>query len=346
VVASAFDSAGQRCSALRVLCLQEDIADRALELLLGAVRELRLGPPHRLSTDVGPVIDAAAHAALERHIEAMAAAGRRVHRPLPLGAKGLDHGTFVAPAVIELASIGELKREVFGPVLHVVRYRRAELPLVVAAINATGYGLTLGVQSRIDETIEQVVGGVRAGNLYVNRNMVGAVVGVQPFGGEGLSGTGPKAGGPLYLRRLVVDPPPWPAAPAAAQVARADGARRQAMQPLVLLRQWLAARGVDAAVLACCDAFARRSPLGREEVLPGPTGERNTHRWCRARRSSAAATARMSAGCRPRRRWRSAAARPGPPATARAGWWASCRPRCRTESGWCTTRCRVPSTWP
>ncbi|MEO7007868.1 MAG: L-glutamate gamma-semialdehyde dehydrogenase, partial [Caldimonas sp.] len=211
VVASAFDSAGQRCSALRVLCLQEDVAERAIEMLVGAMRERRLGATEHFATDVGPVIDEDARAVIEAHIQAMGASGHRVHRPLPLDAAALAHGCFVAPALIELASIGELEREIFGPVLHVVRYRRDQLGALVDAINATGYGLTLGVHTRIDETIETIVGRVRAGNVYVNRNMVGAVVGVQPFGGEGLSGTGPKAGGPLYLHRLVAQPPAWPA---------------------------------------------------------------------------------------------------------------------------------------
>ncbi|HEX7438466.1 MAG TPA: trifunctional transcriptional regulator/proline dehydrogenase/L-glutamate gamma-semialdehyde dehydrogenase [Caldimonas sp.] len=214
VITSAFDSAGQRCSALRVLCLQEDIADRVLEMLIGAMRELRLGPPGRLATDVGPVIDAEALAGIEAHIEALRAAGRRVHRPVPVDADAIAHGSFVAPALIELEHIGELTREVFGPVLHVVRYRRAQLGELVDAINATGYGLTLGVHTRIDETIEFITGRARAGNIYVNRNMVGAVVGVQPFGGEGLSGTGPKAGGPLYLRRLVRSAAPAAQVPA------------------------------------------------------------------------------------------------------------------------------------
>jgi len=187
VVTSAFDSAGQRCSALRVLCVQDDIAERTIEMLLGAMRELRLGAPARFATDVGPVIDDEALAAIERHIDTLQKAGRRVHRPLPVDPSAVAHGSFVAPALIELNHIGELTREVFGPVLHVIRYRRADLGALVEQINATGYGLTLGLHTRIDETIEFVTGRVHAGNLYVNRNMVGAVVGVQPFGGEGLT---------------------------------------------------------------------------------------------------------------------------------------------------------------
>ena len=200
---SAFDSAGQRCSALRVLCLQDDIAPRVLALLEGAMDELVIGDPADLATDVGPVIDEAARDALERHVVAMRAAGLVRHRlnlP-PLAA----HGTFVGPTLIELDRLDRLTGEVFGPILHVYRYRASELDAVVDAINAFGYGLTLGIHSRIDATVERIVARARVGNLYVNRNMIGAVVGVQPFGGEGLSGTGPKAGGPHYLFRFAVE---------------------------------------------------------------------------------------------------------------------------------------------
>ncbi|HSW27021.1 MAG TPA: L-glutamate gamma-semialdehyde dehydrogenase, partial [Burkholderiaceae bacterium] len=203
VLASAFDSAGQRCSALRVLCVQQEAADRVLEMLLGAMAQLRVGRPDRLATDVGPVIDAQAKARIDRHIEAMRARGRTVHQAAGNQPQPLEGGTFVPPTLIELERIGELEAEVFGPVLHFVRYPRTGLRRLVDEINATGYGLTLGLHTRIDETIDTVVGAARAGNIYVNRNMVGAVVGVQPFGGEGLSGTGPKAGGPLYLHRLL-----------------------------------------------------------------------------------------------------------------------------------------------
>ncbi|MFT4266053.1 MAG: L-glutamate gamma-semialdehyde dehydrogenase, partial [Xenophilus sp.] len=201
VLQSAFDSAGQRCSALRLLCVQEDVADRLLHMLRGAMRELAVGNPDRLATDVGPVIDEAAREGLERHVAAMQAAGCAVERlPLPPACAA---GSFVAPTLIEIDRPAQLEREVFGPVLHVVRYRREDLPALIDGINATGYGLTFGLHTRIDETIAQVLSRVRAGNVYVNRNVVGAVVGVQPFGGEGLSGTGPKAGGPLYLHRLL-----------------------------------------------------------------------------------------------------------------------------------------------
>ncbi|MFT4193832.1 trifunctional transcriptional regulator/proline dehydrogenase/L-glutamate gamma-semialdehyde dehydrogenase [Ottowia sp.] len=201
VLQSAFDSAGQRCSALRLLCVQEEVADRLLHMLRGAMRELVVGNPDRLATDVGPVIDEAAREGLERHVAAMRASGCAVERlPLPQASAA---GSFVAPTLIEIADPAQLVHEVFGPVLHVVRYRREQLPALLDGINATGYGLTFGLHTRIDETIAQVLARVRAGNVYINRNVVGAVVGVQPFGGEGLSGTGPKAGGPLYLHRLL-----------------------------------------------------------------------------------------------------------------------------------------------
>jgi RHH-type proline utilization regulon transcriptional repressor/proline dehydrogenase/delta 1-pyrroline-5-carboxylate dehydrogenase len=202
-IVSAFDSAGQRCSALRVLCLQEDIAARVMALLQGAMDELVIGDPAALATDVGPVIDEAARDALERHVTAMQTAGSVRHRAgLPAAAA---RGIFVAPTLIDLDRLDRLQNEVFGPVLHVYRYRAQDLDALVDAVNAFGYGLTLGIHSRIDTTVERIVARARVGNLYVNRNMIGAVVGVQPFGGEGLSGTGPKAGGPHYLFRFAVE---------------------------------------------------------------------------------------------------------------------------------------------
>ncbi|NYT86687.1 trifunctional transcriptional regulator/proline dehydrogenase/L-glutamate gamma-semialdehyde dehydrogenase [Pollutimonas harenae] len=201
VLSSAFDSAGQRCSALRVLCLQDDCADSMLTMLRGAMQELCVGQPDVLSTDVGPVIDADARNAIQAHIKTMRDAGHQVDQ-LPLG-QACEPGTFVAPALIEIDDISQLKKEVFGPVLHVLRYKRDDLDALVDAINETGYGLTFGVHTRLDETVARVSERIHTGNIYVNRNIVGAVVGVQPFGGQGLSGTGPKAGGPLYLRRLL-----------------------------------------------------------------------------------------------------------------------------------------------
>jgi len=206
-IVSAFDSAGQRCSALRVLCLQEDIADKALRLLRGAMSELAIGNPDRLSTDVGPVISEEARRHLHDHIGRMRASGHTVSQ-VPLPSEQTQHGLYVPPTLIEVSSITELKGEVFGPVLHVLRYARERLDEVIRQVNATGFALTFGVHSRIDETIEHATKASAAGNQYVNRTLIGAVVGVQPFGGHRLSGTGPKAGGPLYLLRLLSQCPP------------------------------------------------------------------------------------------------------------------------------------------
>jgi RHH-type transcriptional regulator, proline utilization regulon repressor / proline dehydrogenase / delta 1-pyrroline-5-carboxylate dehydrogenase len=203
VLASAFDSAGQRCSALRVLYLQDDVADKMLELILGAMAELKIGDPMRLETDIGPVIDEDARKTLVAHAQKMTSEARLLGK-LDLGPEHAN-GVFFAPHVFEISSIDVLKREVFGPVLHVVRYSADRLDAVCEAINATGYGLTLGLHTRIDETMNFVRDRIHAGNVYVNRNQIGAVVGVQPFGGEGLSGTGPKAGGPNYLLRFALE---------------------------------------------------------------------------------------------------------------------------------------------
>ncbi|MDP1632757.1 MAG: bifunctional proline dehydrogenase/L-glutamate gamma-semialdehyde dehydrogenase PutA [Caulobacter sp.] len=201
VIVSAFQSAGQRCSALRLLCLQEDVAGKVLEMLEGAMAALVIGDPADIATDVGPVIDAAARQTLLAHIEASRA---RVIAQLPLPA-GAEHGTFAPPTVIRLDRVEDLAREVFGPVLHVVTWKAGTLDALVSRINAAGYGLTMGLHSRIGETADRVRATAKVGNLYVNRSMIGAVVGVQPFGGEGLSGTGPKAGGPHYLPRFAVE---------------------------------------------------------------------------------------------------------------------------------------------
>jgi RHH-type proline utilization regulon transcriptional repressor/proline dehydrogenase/delta 1-pyrroline-5-carboxylate dehydrogenase len=202
-IQSAFNAAGQRCSALRVLYLQQDIAPRVMELLAGAMDQLTIGDPALLSTDVGPVIDAEALAALERHARTIVAGARWHHRvPLP---GGLPRGHFFAPLAVEIDGIARLQREVFGPVLHVVRFSGSRLDEVVDEINSSGYGLTLGVHTRIDSVARRVAARAKVGNVYVNRNMIGAVVGVQPFGGRGLSGTGPKAGGPHYLPRFATE---------------------------------------------------------------------------------------------------------------------------------------------
>ena len=201
VVTSAFRSAGQRCSALRLLCVQEDVADKMIAMIAGAARELKVGDPRDLSVQVGPVIDAEAKAGLEAHIARSAKAAKATH----LAMAGPAEGTYVGPHLFEMARPEDLGVEIFGPVLHVVRYRAPDLDRLLDAIDSKGYGLTLGVHSRIEATIEKVVRRMTTGNVYVNRNMIGAVVGVQPFGGHGLSGTGPKAGGPHYLLRFATE---------------------------------------------------------------------------------------------------------------------------------------------
>ena len=236
VVTSAFRSAGQRCSALRCLYVQEDIAPHVIEMLKGAMEELVLGDPRLLSTDVGPVIDAEAKTGIETYLAQHA--GRILHRTA-----APEAGHFVAPALLKVSGIADLSHEIFGPVLHLATFAAEDLPAVIAAINARGYGLTFGLHSRIDARVETVAETIRAGNIYVNRNQIGAVVGSQPFGGEGLSGTGPKAGGPLYLNRFYA---PEPVAAAGVWAQAATPALPEPVETL----------------------------LG-EIFLPGPTGELN-----------------------------------------------------------------------
>ena len=200
VMGSAFASAGQRCSALRILFLQQEIADTVIEMIAGAMDDLVIGDPSEPRTDVGPVITAAAAEGLNRHIGKMRTEAR-ILKACALDARH-GHGSFVAPHMIELRDAAQLTREEFGPVLHVVRFRSRDAGAVLQSIRATGYGLTLGVQTRLETFWRDVFANTQVGNTYVNRNMVGAVVGVQPFGGSGLSGTGPKAGGPHYLLRF------------------------------------------------------------------------------------------------------------------------------------------------
>ncbi len=200
VITSAFNSAGQRCSALRVLFLQDEIAEKVIIMLKGAMAELQIGDPAWLATDIGPLIDESSKRKLQSHAERMTKEGRLIYE-VSLH-PGSQHGSFFAPRAYEIPSLHLLTEEVFGPILHVIRYRSQDLDQVIADIHATGYGLTLGIHSRINSTVEYIVQRMQVGNMYVNRNMIGAVVGVQPFGGEGLSGTGPKAGGPHYLPRL------------------------------------------------------------------------------------------------------------------------------------------------
>lgn len=280
LIASAFDSAGQRCSALRLLCIQEDIAEHTLQMLRGAMAEYRMGNPERFSTDIGPVIDAEAKTNIEQHIQNMQSKGFNVYQVAQQQVQDCREwksGTFVLPTLIELNNVADLTKEVFGPVLHVVRFARSTLPQLVDQINASGYGLTLGVHTRIDETIAQVTQKAHVGNLYVNRNIVGAVVGVQPFGGEGLSGTGPKAGGPLYLYRLLSHRPD--------DALRVTLDRQDKEYPvdallrstLMLPHQELSEWAADRPELAvCCARYAELAQGGTVRLLPGPTGERNT----------------------------------------------------------------------
>ncbi len=278
VISSAFDSAGQRCSALRILCLQEDIADRTLAMLKGAMAELEVGDTRKLSADVGPVITKEAQDNIQGHVEAMRARGCAVAQAPPQS--GAAQGTFVTPALIEVGKIADVEREVFGPVLHVLRYRRQDLDTLVDSINAAGYGLTFGLHTRIDETIARVAERIEAGNLYVNRNIIGATVGVQPFGGSRLSGTGPKAGGPLYLSRLVCEPP-------ANALDGLEGASA-AHDALRLYIRWLRDTG-HADEAERCVGFLSRSPLGARVELPGPVGERNVYALRRRGRIAAIA---------------------------------------------------------
>jgi len=275
VLTSAFDSAGQRCSALRILCVQDDCADRLLQMLDGAMQQLEIGDPQQLATDIGPVIDAQARAAIEQHIAAFKAKGYALRR-CALPAAGAQ-GSFVAPTVIEIERIGELEHEVFGPVLHVLRYPRARFEALLAQINATGYGLTQGLHSRLDGAAAQVRAACRAGNLYINRNTIGAVVGAQPFGGEGLSGTGPKAGGPLYLRRLLAEHPADARELLLREAPALQNAPGPAMHPaLQSLQRW--AETTMPALAERCALYVGQSPADLELQLPGPTGERNSYR--------------------------------------------------------------------
>ncbi|MEX6634776.1 bifunctional proline dehydrogenase/L-glutamate gamma-semialdehyde dehydrogenase PutA [Hyphococcus lacteus] len=263
VVASAFDSAGQRCSALRILCLQEDIAERTLEMLRGAMSELQIGSTDRIDTDVGPVISQDAKRTINFYIDGKKECGKKIHQnQLPPEAA---YGSFVAPTIIEIDNIKELGAEVFGPVLHVIRYKSTELNALIDAINETGYGLTFGLHTRMDHVIEQVANRVQAGNIYINRDTIGAIVGVQPFGGRGLSGTGPKAGGPLYLTKLAHDAK-YPLA----------GNTENGASALSEFIDWLNARG-DSTAAAFAREYNANSPRGLVRELPSPAGETNTY---------------------------------------------------------------------
>ncbi|WP_367680481.1 trifunctional transcriptional regulator/proline dehydrogenase/L-glutamate gamma-semialdehyde dehydrogenase [Candidatus Fukatsuia anoeciicola] len=288
VIASAFDSAGQRCSALRILCIQEDIAERTLHMLHKAMAEYRMGNPERLSTDIGPVITRIAKEDIENHIQEMRIKGHRVYqaaRSNVYDEKEWQHGTFVMPTLIELENFEDLQKEVFGPVLHVIRFKQQDLDILVNKINATGYGLTLGIHTRIDETVSRVTKHAKVGNIYVNRNIVGAVVGVQPFGGEGLSGTGPKAGGPLYLYRLLSQ---YPKNALLITLTRQNSHKIQginerkhllvaynALIKFLLTKQKKEQQQLK--WLPLIQDYAKLAQGGTVYLLPGPTGERNTY---------------------------------------------------------------------
>ncbi|MEJ6399456.1 bifunctional proline dehydrogenase/L-glutamate gamma-semialdehyde dehydrogenase PutA [Yoonia sp. 208BN28-4] len=246
IINGAFRSAGQRCSALRCLYVQEDIAEKLLKMLKGAMQELRIGDPWHISTDVGPVIDSAAHRGIADYIAAATAEGRLIH-----ALTTPTDGHFVAPTILRVDGIAQMDREVFGPVLHVATFKASELDDVIAAINATGYGLTFGLHTRIDDRVQTIFEQVNCGNIYVNRDQIGAVVGSQPFGGEGLSGTGPKAGGPHYLPRFGVR-------------ARPD-----------IAAAWDVNDSLKRLNKAMRDAQTPSAPAPRD--LPGPTGESNRH---------------------------------------------------------------------
>jgi RHH-type proline utilization regulon transcriptional repressor/proline dehydrogenase/delta 1-pyrroline-5-carboxylate dehydrogenase len=284
VVMSAFDSAGQRCSALRVLCVQEEVADRIIAMIKGATAEYEIGNPDTLAVDIGPVIDAEAQAHIEQYIITMQSRGHRIERLGRIEQNALAKGTFVTPALITINSLNELGSEVFGPVLHVLRYQRNDLDVLVNQINATGYGLTMGLHTRINETIERVVDRAQVGNMYVNRNMVGAVVGVQPFGGEGLSGTGPKAGGPLYLYRLLSKSPEDGVVRTLARIENEqkpsshlrNNANTKNNSAFGLFKTWASNQG-QTHLVELCDHFANLSHNGIIKTLSGPTGEKNTY---------------------------------------------------------------------
>jgi RHH-type proline utilization regulon transcriptional repressor/proline dehydrogenase/delta 1-pyrroline-5-carboxylate dehydrogenase len=267
VINSAFDSAGQRCSALRMLCVQEDVADNIITMLRGAMQELRLGNPEQLQTDVGPVIDTEAQQGIADYIEEMRSKGFKVEQLAePTGTKC---GTFIPPTIIEVNKASDVTREIFGPVLHILRYPHSALTELIDEINDNGYGLTFGIHSRIDERIDRLSAQIKAGNVYINRNIVGAVVGSQPFGGQGLSGTGPKAGGPLYLLRLVQHSPTL-----SFKSKVAEG--HPALTAMDSFKTWIKEHG-RGNELEHVEKIFERHLIAIEKELPGPTGERNAY---------------------------------------------------------------------
>ena len=280
VLNSAFDSAGQRCSALRILCVQEDVADKMLAIIKGAMDELVVGKPIQLTTDVGPVIDAEAQQNLQSHINKMKGVAKSYHEVKAASDVDPAKSTFVLPILFELNNLNELTREVFGPVLHVVRYRADELDQIIDQINSKGYALTSGVHSRIEGTVKRIRERIEAGNVYVNRNIVGAVVGVQPFGGHGMSGTGPKAGGSFYLQKLTRIPE-W-VAPPLSRIGQADEAALKRLEALIHKLPFNAEE--KSIVQTTLEKSAARNLCKAEALLPGPTGERNSLHWHASKR--------------------------------------------------------------
>ena len=275
VLTSAFDSAGQRCSALRILCVQEDVADRTITMIKGAMDELRVDNPAKLATDIGPVIDKEAQQNLLTHIENMKKEAKAWHQSKLSADIDPENSTFVPPTLLELEKLDQLTRENFGPVLHVLRYKSGQLDSLIEQINSKGYALTGGIHSRIDGAIEHISQRLEAGNLYVNRNIVGAVVGVQPFGGHGKSGTGPKAGGQNYLQRLSHGGH-WQA-PAATTAGSADEAALS--QILDAVKQSDLAADAKTRLQKIADDARKNTLRHAIERLGGPTGETNENRW-------------------------------------------------------------------
>ncbi|WP_169566157.1 bifunctional proline dehydrogenase/L-glutamate gamma-semialdehyde dehydrogenase PutA [Sneathiella limimaris] len=264
IVASAFQSAGQRCSALRILYVQEDVKDRLLTMLKGAMDELTIGKPGSFATDVGPVIDEAAQANINSYVESFKNKGAILKQvDIPQGLSG--KGYFVAPALIEVDGIQDMEREIFGPVLHVATYKAGELEMVISDINAAGYGLTLGLHTRVDARVAEVAEQAHVGNVYVNRNQIGAVVGVQPFGGEGLSGTGPKAGGPLYLHKF------QKSAEETGSMSPSTSLEMAHSGIFSLLKAWHGERSnLEQQLMRKLQGYGETS-----QICPGPTGESN-----------------------------------------------------------------------
>ena len=264
-VISAFDSAGQRCSALRILCLQSDIFEKTVEMLKGAVNLLTVGNPDTLSTDIGPVIDLEAKNKLQKHIDRFSNTSKNIYQQVLSSQCSFGH--FIAPTIIKINDLSDLTEEVFGPILHIISFERENLASLIEEVNNMGYGLTLGIHSRIDETINFISTHAKVGNIYVNRNMVGAVVGVQPFGGQGKSGTGPKAGGPLYLQKL--------------QKSLQMPYLQQSISPtelpsIRLLTDWLITNQFES-IANLSKQYSANKLLNYSINLNGPTGEINNY---------------------------------------------------------------------